>query len=302
MTVSINHTDYHTPDSWNDCTSEQALTVYALLLRPADPRLRAEELTVSRRIELLQALTAWPDETLPTWAGDCHAAHGPDAGQHIFLDELRTVSDAVAAPFLTTDPDDEQAVAVNFALTRCLWPSLAGWGAELWGPADGLSNVCFYELCLIFTLLEQYIEAPDQDTLTNLLATVYRPHKPATPGQIARKYEGDRRLPLQGFEATIPDRHELMETLPPLVRQLLLFWLLSCRRHIVERFPNLFRQDGAHREKVGNDYGWGGLLLALADGLVHYDVVGAKPWEDAFIYLSYMEDQRKIAEMRAGVK
>jgi hypothetical protein len=161
------------------------------------------------------------------------------------------------------------------------------------------------EMALVFTLLEAYSAADRQeaaDLADTLLASIYRPGKPPTPDNVANAYHGDRRLPY--VEASVEGRKQYLRRLPPVVRGLLLFWLSSCRESIIQQFPNLFskpanRADGQF-ERVGNDYGWAAVIMSLAGNLADTDIVAAKPWGDALVYMSFLEDQRKVQEMQAA--
>ena len=170
---------------------------------------------------------------------------------------------------------------------------------RLYGPANGLENLTIYELGMTFMALERFLETKDDDYALELLAILYRPKKPHTRENALSAYQGDRRLPLLHHEATIPARKKLMAKLPDLVRAFLIFWFACCRQQIIRQFPNIFHQPepNAAGERVGNDYAWGGILLNLADGIIHLDAVASQPWSNALTYLSMLEDRRKEMEM-----
>jgi len=70
----------------------------------------------------------------------------------------------------------------------------------------------------------------------------------------------------------------------------------------VSEFPNIFKQDDSIGERQGNDYAWAGLILNLAEGIVHADTVSNTHYATALTYVSMLEDKRKEMEMERMLK
>jgi hypothetical protein len=102
----------------------------------------------------------------------------------------------------------------------------------------------------------------------------------------------------------VAQRAPYIKMLPELTKQLLLFWFASCRQKIIGDYPNLFTppEDEPQGERVGNDYGWGGIIMALADNVTQIDQIAEKPFHNVFTYLSFLDDRRKTEEMRARLR
>lgn len=306
MTIKINNEPVITvPDSWNECGTRQVLVLYQILFSNVEP-VQQPHILAAKRIQAMQALTGWDDAFLKRLEADMTAeAGGEEEGRHTFAAMLDAAAKDITKPYLETGEDG--ATSVRYTLTRNPFPELSwkqrGKRRSYHGPADGLANLSIYELCVAFTLLEAYLKKPADGTADELIATLYRPPKPPTPENKARAYEGDRRQPYQGYEAATPGRKKRIATLEPLVKKVLVFWFACCRQDIVSRYENLFSQDKRKDvERVGNDYGWGAMLIQLAGGLANLNAIGQQSWQNAFTYLSYLEDQRKLAEMRAAAR
>ncbi|MCB0597765.1 MAG: hypothetical protein KDD28_27045 [Phaeodactylibacter sp.] len=305
MTIAINQDENLTlPDSWNEMDNRQLLTVYQLLFQDAEPLLSATEVLPYKRIQVMQALTGWDDNFLAKLKADMVAELGEEEGKHRFSAMLHNASKDVSAPYLETN--EEGASSVRLSLTRNPYPEFTfkhrGRRRSYYGPADELGNLSIYELCVAFTLFEAYLKNPGDDAADTLIATLWRPPKPSTPDNKARAYQGDRRLPYQGYEAATDGRKNRIRKLPPIVKKVILFYFASSRQQIISGYQNLFSQDKRQVERVGNDYGWGAMLIQLAGGLANLETIGTQSWQNAFTYLSYLEDQRKLAEMRRQAK
>lgn len=306
MTVQINNQQMLAlPDSWNELDTRQLLTLYQIFFSDVSPE-QQPTILATMRLQAMQALTGWHDAVLKEMESDMIAeAGGEEEGRHRFAAMLDAAAKDITAPYIETSASG--AASVRLSLTRNPFPQFSwkhrGRRHSCYGPAGGLANLSIYELCVAFTLFENYLKRPGHAAADELIATLYRPPKPATPDNKARSYEGDRRQPYQGYEAAVPARKKRIATLAPLVKKVLLFWFASCRQDIISRYPNLFSQDNRKdAARVGNDYGWGALLIQLAGGLPQLEAVGRQSWQNAFTYLSYLEDQRKLAAMRAAAK
>lgn len=307
------------PDNWNALPVEKQLAAYHILFSDAPLGLSSEEVIPQKRMALFLLLTDLPEYFLENWQSDCIQAEGnEDDGDIVFLSELDECLQATN--FFFRKPQNpkletQNTLEVNFALTKCPFTLLENIPEKIGSPekttwyapafdeesGDGLSNMTLYELANTFTLFERMVteKNPQQKEklVLRLLATLYRPAKPATPDNIERNYEGDQRQPLIGYETTIKTRQPLWRYVPKEARQLLVFWFASCRRYIIEQYPLVFKPPKG--ETQGNDFGWGGVLLELAGGLPHLQEVYAQPYQNGLIYLSRLEDQRIRQEMEA---
>lgn len=288
---------------WNDLTLDQLLALYALI---SDAFFRGASVAISaenRTIMLIRLLSISKSD-IEAWEQARIVEFGQEDGSLVFLSELDELLHVVTDPLFLFSPNTEFTIEPRLTLTRCPYPELSGSDRPtLYAPADGFQNMTIYELGTVFTLYDTFIKDQTSQNILELLATIFRPGKPATDANIISGFEGDIRLPLRRHESTIPQRIEIIAELPHLVRGLLMFWVAGCRAAIIEQFPNLFKPATQPEESVatsaGNDYGWAGLLMSLADGLVHLDAIADQPWQNAFIYLSKIEDERKLAEFRA---
>lgn len=311
--ITIGTRTFTPPASWNELSTEQALTVYLLLTGTRESAvLPAAEVEPLQRIEIAKYLLGLDPDTLQAWEHDA-IANGEGTTEEnrlVFAEELDQVCRQATA-FLFHAPaegEEDRRPAPALTLTRNPYPTISYRDAhnrqrQWYGPANGLENLTIYELSAAFTYFESYLKDQDPDQALRLLALLWRPGKPATKKLRAQAYGGDRRLPYLDYEATVELRVPHVRRIPPLVRNLLLFWFASCRQTIIGAYPNIFdadQPDSPHLERVGNDYGWGGLLLSLAGGIVHLRQIADQAWQNAFTYLSFLEDQRKLAERQAA--
>ena len=106
------------------------------------------------------------------------------------------------------------------------------------------------------------------------------------------EYYGDIRMSVYRLEHLIDKRVKIVQSLPVIVKQIILFWFASCRRAIIQAYPRVFQPQDEYAiagEVVGNDYSYGDMLLALAGGIHHLDQVSERPYGDGLVYLSYLE-------------
>lgn len=318
MTIRINDRSTTVPQSWNALPLRLQLICYGILMSDLPSIFEPGELLHAKKLDLAKALLDLDDAFLAEWEAGNIEEHGKEDGHLLFLSELDDVLQCANFLFEKLPPkpmDDGEADAANhqsaitsyqirLSLTANPFPvlerpsNITGKPIYYYGPASSLANLNIYELSTAFTLFEQFMASHDESIATKLIATLWRPGKPKTPENIRSAYQGDRRLPLQHHEATIERREPHMATLPKPVRQLLLFWFACCREAIVNSYPAVFTRSGGDGEKTGRSYGWGGVLLSLAGGLVHLDAVAAQPHQNAFAYLSYLEDERQKEKLR----
>lgn len=301
MIVTINDRTIPTPDSWNDLSPTEAVTLYQLIAGQ-EYTFFLEEETISDflRIEAAKYLLRIDDEFLAAWEADAKAEDKED-GDVIFADELKQVAQAVTGFLFIEEGSDQISLGLTkIPYKRLVYRSQVSKNKKryIYGPADGLENISLYELGITFSLFERYVTSRDENFLNRLLSVLFRPHKPKTAHNTRSNYEGDVRLPHYKHESTVTRRMPVIRRLPPLVKSILLFWFASCRHHIINSYPNLFNAQDEAGERQGNDYGWGGVLLSLSGGLIHLREISEQPWQTGFTYLSYLEDQRKLAELR----
>jgi hypothetical protein len=308
MQLAIGTHQVEIPQLWNDLSLQQALECYNILsARPGKGFLPGEVLP-SKRMALVARLAGFTPELLKAWQEDCQQAH-PHDWESVMVSEMAELMKLADFLFDIEPGKDEGAPTlfqVKLGLTKCPWPILEytskrGKKKRYYAPADGLENITLYELALTFALFERYLETDDPAHADELIATLYRPSKPTTPENRRSGYQGDRRLPIYKHESMTKKRLRRIKVLPLDVKRLLMFWFASCREGIIQSYPNIFNKPGEMEiggERVGNDYGWGGMLLALADGIVHLEQVSLQPYQNGLIYLSYLEDERKKTEMR----
>jgi hypothetical protein len=286
MTHDTRPHDHTIPHTWDDLDQRQLLICYQIVMDLRINRIfEGPEQIALRRMELTKALLELSDDFLKQWEAD--------AGED-FFDEFDQVIQTVSAFAFEPAGDDKYQIA----LTRytCPYPQLEHPGGPLYAPADELENITIYELGMSFKAFETFAQTGDLEAMHRLLAILYRPGKLMTEENILSDYQGDRRLPLYNHETTIPRRMEHMAKLPALVSQVIVFWFACCRQRIVNSFPNIFK--APEGEQQGNDYSWAGVILNLADGVVHEETVSNKNYGTALVYLSMLEDRRKEQEMK----
>lgn len=327
-TIQINDRTIQIPSTWNDLTPEQQSACYAIIMTDTGKLLEPSEILPAKKMALLQYLLQLPANYFQQREIDYYNdayQDMPDSleeekmGQYMvecFSDAKTTVLSEINELFSIisflferqeTDDGEPEQYAINLSLTKCPIPFLEFQARKgknrsrrtvrWYAPADGLDNMTLYELAHTFTRIEAYLRTKDEKHIIELLAMIYRPSKPKNDHNLASNYEGDRRQPYRKFETTVAGRKRRIEELPESVKQILVFWFTSCRQQIVKRYPNIFKS-ATEGEQGGNNYGYAALLLNLADGIVHLDAVSDQNFHNAFTHLSYLEDQRKLAELR----
>lgn len=311
MKVRINDREIPVAQSWNELPLRMQMFIYGVLMTDVGKVFETHELIHAKKMIIVQHLLGLSDQFMKDWAKDVKDVEGESAEEVFFaeLDEVLRVADFLfeRIPGEEDEPDKYQ---INLGLTRCPYPVVTfpkgNKKKYYYGPADGLENITIYEMGTLFTLFENFLKTQDEAIANELIATMYRPSKPSTRANKQSGYAGDRRLPLRDHEAMIKKRIPRMAKMPRNAKQIILFWLASCRHQIIKAFPNVFDSGSSSdpndpwKNNTGNDYGWGGVLLSLADGLVNLDTISDKNHYDALTYLSYLEDQRKLAARRAA--
>ena len=312
MKLTINDHHFTTPDSWNDCDLRTALLIHHTLMQPVPRDLRGEALMHHRRIAVFLALTGIPAELFSSapfsGATVAERSRSEEEDDNLLYEAiLHEAVITVTAPFFevaTNEDTSEETTSIRYELTRNPYPALMykerGKTMKLYGPADGVDNLTLYELGAAFTAWEVWTEKPTDENAATILATLYRPPKPVTPEGRISNYGGDRRLPLHDHETTVPARARHMAQLPLAVRGLLLFWFASCRMQIIRDNPVLFKSDKPSSGSAS--FGWGGLMLSLADGLVNLEPISKQSWANAFTYMAFLETRRQEAEREAQLR
>jgi hypothetical protein len=292
--------------TWNELSKVQAVTAFSLLTEGTKLSLHLPMLSLIQRLRAFYYLAQLPEEVVAEWElSDTLSTDDALDGETAFAYSLHQACHEVLAPLITTDPEQlSGSHTLRFERTRPFWPELKRKGktakdSESWyAPAPGWDNLTIYEMASAFSLLEQYGETTDITHLHRLLATLYRPAKPATAHNIDTNYQGDRRIPYREHgEHTVERRMKEFSKLNPGELNLLLFWAMSCRHSIIERYPRVFNGKQRNADRHPNDYGWGGVLLSIANGVADLDRVADQNCHTVLTYLSKLEDERLEFEM-----
>ena len=301
MIVSINNKDIIVPQTWNKLPLQKQLRIYQILFTDAKGILEQTEVIPFKRTLITLCLLDLNQQFLADWEASC-VQDDPKDGKTLFLAGLNEL--CACSDFLFEISEDQgiKIYQVHLGLTKCPFPLLAlktkKRKLKFYPAKTGLSNISLNELGLIFTLFENYMQHPNEEELHELLATIYRPPKPPTPQNKEAGYFGDIRQPLLKREHLIARRIPLMKQLPTPVKQLLLFWIASCRQQLIQNFPLVFSGKGD-----ASDFGFGALIMSLAGELTKVDQVASTNAEEALVYLSFLEEQRlkKESKRKASV-
>lgn len=273
MNVVFQDRNIETVESWNELTPLQAMECYLILF--SDVVSGVEQ----RLILLMQCVTGITHRELIALESLCAKEYGR-LGQLIYdaiLSDLFGVTD-----FLFTETGGKKVVLP--ALTRCPYPNIG----DFYACADEMENISFLEFTRILELHNQHTQSNNDACVHELLATVYRPAKPETVENQRSAYNGDRREPYFQREHQVKERMAFWETIDLKIKHLLMFWLGSCLFEVTERHREIFQR---RSDKV-NKWGWGGVMLTLADGVVNVDAVANQHFETVFVHLSMLEEQR----------
>lgn len=283
------------PKSWNDLTLKQQLVCNDVLMS-----LNAATF-VQKRIALMQFLLDMPDAVLKNWAAS--------ADKEVFGDELKSVVEVVT-DFLfakTVNTEGVEQFGISATLTKCPYPMVIlqrkrkdkeAKDEKLWAASDGLANMTFAEMADVFTCFERYSSTGDEAHIHRALAVVFRPSKPNDAANRARAFDGDRRVALEEADAVIEQRMKLWRDVPPPIKRLLWFWLVSCREQIIVQNPSVFKSGNAdalmQRLAV---YSWAGVAIELSKGdVLARKAIEGSNYRDIFITLSYLETKSEVSE------
>jgi hypothetical protein len=268
-----------TVESWNELTPLQAMECYLILF--SDVVSDVEQ----KLILLMQCVTGITDSDLEALKMICNAEFRD--GQLIFnaiVSDLLCVTD-----FLFIELDGKRVVQP--ALTRCPYPQIGDYHA----CADEIENLTFLEFTRVLELHNQHTQSQDDACVHELSATVYRPAKPETVENQRSAYNGDIREPYFQREHQVKERIPFWVSVAPEIKHLLMFWLGSCLFEATERHEGLFKRTSGKLNK----WGWGGVMLTLADGVIHVDAVANQHFETVLVHLSMLEEHR--LEMKQSI-
>ncbi len=292
------------PASWNDLDTRTLALFYAALFTGTGDEYTHGAFTAVKLISLTQHILGMPPDFMAKWEADCLKQ---EHGDLVFLEELKQVIVAALGGLFDIVTDEETGAtgyAVKFNLTKNPWPAMnhapkakgkqkkPGKVTWYYAPKDGLANLTLYELSYAFGTYEQYVAKPDEGVANTLIGILYRPSRPETQEERDSAWHGDRRQPLRRYEDKVAERAKLAATLPALTRRLIVFWFAGCRETIVKAYPKVFKKAGDG--EAGHGYGWGGLLLSLAETGTFGELgeTADQHFSNAFTYLSMKEDER----------
>lgn len=290
--LHINNQNYDFPQSWDDLTNEQIITFWKILNDVAYDSITANEVLHIIKLRLFIQVTGLNSQFIDMWKIDS-AKEFPDDP----LFEIREVLSVF--DWLFEIQEDGKSLAAT--LLRNPFQYIVGIDSEgqkikLLGPLYSMSNLTFGELIQVFTCVEQ-IASGDESKKTELLATLYRPIRPNADGD-----DLDQRQPYIKFEHLVAKRIQWLWHIDDIVKDIVSFWAACVHRSYTDKFENLFEKakEIAEEEKVGNDYSWGGLILSLSGDITKIVEVQSQQADDAFVFMSFLEDarQREIAEAR----
>ena len=310
------------PESWDDLDLRTLSMFYLSLFSGAGDEYTAGAFTAVKLISMTQHILGFSPDMMARWEADA-LREDAENGDLLFLDELKQVLTAALAGLFEITEDKETGAtgyAVKFNRTKCPFPSMSasppaplqGRGGKkgarpgkvtwYYAPKDGLENLTLYELSYAFGTYEEYVATRDETHANALIGILYRPSRPETKEERDSAWHGDRRQPLRRYEDKVAERAKLAATLPALTRRLIVFWFAGCREAIVKAYPKVFRKTGD--ADAGHGYGWGGLLLRLAETGT-FGALGEtadQHYSNALTYLSMKEDERVELERKIKKK
>ncbi len=302
------------PETWDDLDLRSFLLFYSTLFVTIGDDYTASSFTAVKLISMVQHVLRVGPDFMAKWEADCLRLD-PQNGDLTFLDELKQVIGHTLGGLFDIETTEEGATpyavrttyAVRFNRTVNPYPSLAhtdkptGKGKSLkpgkttwyYAPKDGLANITLYELAYTFTLYENYVKTRDEQFAQLLIAALYRPSRPETRNDRETDWGGDRRQALRNAEGMVDKRAEQVKGLPTLTQRVIVFWFAGCREAIISRYPKVFKR--SDDKKAGGpvrNYGWGEVLLSIADGPANLGVVSDQHYSNALAWLSMKEDER----------
>jgi len=294
--VRIGEYEGFIPKSWNDLPTPILLNITAELMAAGfEAAITPSESTTYRRLCVLGALINCTPKNLLyiLGLGDGEDSLKGERRKEVTAD-LDTLLQQITFCFEEVKSEEEDGPTLyrlNPTLTRNPYRKIH----DLYGPPNGLKGISIYELAMILTRMDAYTASKDPKDLHLLMATIYRPRILRSARTMSGKV-GDLRQKLYQNDDHIELRAKRWRKCPPLVLQLILFYLQSCRQAIVKTpaFAILFEQSSGGKE---DPHGWAGTLLHLANNQVmNMDRAAVVPYESALLQLAREKAQAQEDE------
>jgi hypothetical protein len=270
------------PSSWHELITDEL--VFAIRLFTAPRPLYFEEIedAPNRKLNFFMAFlrkNKLDKQLIEDWKNIRDKEDDDDEKLSFMLEKQKVLNECTAFLFTTIRRFNKPVEVLTPDLLRCPFPKLAiptkrgirnlyapscGKNARSLEPieADVLQNITIYELGQAFTHYENWATNNDEESLNALIATIYREKKPDTKQNRATNYGGDIRLPLRGYEATIPQRKDLIaQNIPSHVKDCIAYWFGSCRHHFAALYPDIFSDSGSDNTQ---SFGYAGIILELS--------------------------------------
>lgn len=294
--IQYNKLHYYIPSSWLEVPQNKRAGLYMIMNDNINYSFDARidiPLVLVRAFIYLSGMTM---EQLEAWRNEVD----DDIIFQNYLDQVVGLLDWL---FETVHNEDDNSTAQTFAMKMYSCPvdelkvyDETGAALYLYPPNDDMNNITLGELLKVFSCVEALhgdgdrISA-DPSQYDELIASIYRPLNPS-----ALPSDRDKRIPLVGLDHLVEGRKQYLFQIHETVKEMIMYWAQCIRQRYVTNYANLFQAAKEEGEKVGNDYGWAGLIMALSKDITQIRDVQNQSAEDAFVYLSYLEDERKKSE------
>lgn len=282
--IEIAGKKFNIPESWNEMTRAQLLKVAAIAMD--------QHSALEFKILVLLALTGWK------------MAYTSVKWHYRFIIDWKTVVEIQIfqlnellhqLDFLTKETETRNG-KVTFIYSKLYENKILHYGLffRKYGPADQLFNITFGEYLAADTYFNRYFETNNQEFLDKLVATLYRPKKKGNRKEI--KASGDVREPFNSH--TVESRAKHLQYADPALKTAVLLFYQGCKHALIERFPNVFRNDGGGRSRYG--------ALSLVDSLTNGDVTKSESIRsqylyDVFVHLdNLVEQNERMKQMAKG--
>lgn len=293
--IQIGNYHFHTPNSWNELPDN--------ILYPAYFLLKADNLEpVIRLSELTKMLLNIGDEFISTWRDSVIINHGVIDGEAIWSEDWSKIVAAVTYPFVENFETEQLRFQINMTLTRCPISTIrlkhTSGSRNLCACEDGFKNITIGEFASIDTLFQRYMDSGDEKHILECLAIIFRPKKEYSKANRKSKYQGDIRVPLSISRYTVKERAIMFSKISVEQRQLLWFWVASCREQILRQWKSVLNPSNntskGYWEQKLTQFGWTGLFIELATSTGQTEAAIADLlYSDVFIKLAYLETKRK---------
>lgn len=237
------------------------------------------------RMELMKVILKIDDLFMDEWKADCIRAYGDEAGLTVFFSEIQAMYPLTDFFF---NHEEDGKISFKYDFTRNPFPIIKTDKVKLFGPKDELINISFYELWMVFSHYDKYLQNKDEDHLNTIISILYRPPKPSTKKNRDSAFEGDIRLPLYKHEGTIDSRKKIVAALDKQVKDHIIFFFTCSRVHIIDAFPDVFSGKGKPSK-----YGYAELIWEMAGNLANEEKISNKGAYEGLAYLDYMTRKNK---------